>query len=155
MAQIPAHLQETFLRFTEGPTFLRNAALDIHPATLNRPNRDGWSIRDVLVHLADSEIVGAFRFRLVLAEDEPTLPVYDQDRWKRRLHYIWRSPEAALSLFQQTRFSTAEMLQQCDAAAWQRIGVHPERGRLTLADLLETYTAHVDTHVAQITELRG
>lgn len=155
MPQIPHDLQETFLRFTEGPTFLNNVTQDINPAVLNRPNRDGWSIRDIIVHLADAEIVGAYRFRIVLAEDEPTLPVYDQERWKKRLHYIWRSPEAALSLFQQTRFSTAEMLQQCDLASWQRTGIHPVRGRLTLGDLLRTYAEHVDMHIAQIEEMKG
>ncbi len=144
-----------FLRFTEGPTVLNSATQDINPALLNRPNRDGWSIRDIIVHLADAEIVGAYRFRMVLAEDEPTLPVYDHEGWKRRLHYIWRSPEAALSLFQQMRFSTAEMLQQCDLASWQRAGIHPERGRLTLRDLLQTYTEHAESHIAQIEEMKA
>lgn len=152
---MPEALRTTFVRFTEGPTFVRDAAEGIDPGQLNRPGPEGWSIRDVLIHLADAELVGAVRFRLVLAEDEPALPTYDQDLWKKRLQYLWRSPEAALSLFQQTRFATAEMLQQCSLDAWDRAGIHPQRGRLTLAGLLETYTAHVDAHIAQIAELRA
>lgn len=152
---MPEALRPTFTRFTEGPTFVRDATDGLDPGHLNRPGPEGWSIRDVLIHLSDAELVGAVRFRLVLAEDEPLLPVYDQDLWKKRLHYLWRSPEAALSLFQQTRFASAEMLQQCSLDAWERVGIHPEHGRLSLADLLETYTAHVDAHIAQIAELRA
>lgn len=134
---------------------MHQAIAGLGPGLLNRHLAgEDWSIRDVLVHLADSELVGAVRFRLVLADDEPLLPVYDQDAWKRRLHYLWRDPQAAIALFQQTRFATAEILQQCDAAAWRRSGIHPERGPVTLEELLGIYVEHVDGHISQVERLR-
>ena len=154
MPVIPAELKDLFQRFGEGPTFVNNAVRDIGPATINRPGPEGWSVRDVLVHLADTEIVRAVRLREMLAEDEPHFFAYDEGTWKKRLHYLWRSPDAALSLFQQTRFTNAELLRQCDRASWARTGQHPERGVLTLADMLRIGVEHVDAHVAQIGALR-
>ena len=155
MPRMPAALEPVFQLFTEGPTLVTQAMAGLEPGLLSRPGREGWSVRDVVVHLADAELIGALRFRMVLAEENPTLPVYNPDVWKRRLHYLWRSPEASLSLFQQTRFASAEMLRQCSASDWERIGVHPERGDLTLGQLLMSYAEHAAEHVAQIGELRG
>jgi hypothetical protein len=151
---MPAALEPVFASFTEGPTLVARAIEGIDPGVLNRPGREGWSVRDVLIHLSDAELIAALRFRMILAEDRPTLPIYDQAIWKRRLHYLWRSPEAALSLFQQTRFGNAEILRQCAIGDWDRVGVHPERGEMTLAALLELYAGHATEHVAQIESLR-
>jgi hypothetical protein len=154
MPGIPPELKPVFERFTEGPSLVTRATEGIDPATLSRAGVEGWSVRDVLVHLSDSELVRAVRMRMILAEDEPTLFVYDEGVWKKRLHYLWRSPEAAISLFQQTRFGTAELLRQCDRQSWARTAIHPELGRLALADMLRIGVEHVDTHVAQIAALR-
>lgn len=154
MPRMPAALEPVFLQFTEGPTLVARAIEGIDPGALNRPGREGWSVRDVLIHLSDAELVGALRFRMVLAEERPALPVYEQDAWKKRLHYLWRSPEAALSLFQQTRFGTAELLRQCAIGDWDRTGVHPARGEMTLGALLQLYADHAAEHVAQIAVLR-
>jgi len=155
MPSLPAELKDTFERFTEGPTFVNEVIAGIAPAGLNRPGTEGWSIRDVLIHLADTEMVRAIRFRTILAEDEPTLAVMDEEQWKRRLHYLWRSPEAAISLFQQLRYTNAELLAQCDRQSWQRTATHPELGTVTLSDLLRRGVDHVDEHVAQVHELRS
>lgn len=154
MPRLPAALEPVFQLFTEGPTLVTRAIEGLEPGLLSRPGRDGWSVRDVIVHLADAELIGALRFRMVLAGEKPPLPVYDQETWKKRLHYLWRSPEASLSLFQQTRFASAEMLRQCSASDWERVGVHPEHGEMTLGQLLVTYAEHAIEHVAQIQALR-
>lgn len=155
MPSLPPELKATFARFSAGPTLVRDAIEAIGPGELNRPGPGGWSIRDVLVHLSDTELVRAVRFRTILADDGPVLWVFDEELWKRRLHYLWRSPEAALSLFQQLRYTNAELLAQCDRQAWARTAVHPELGAITLADVLERGADHVDEHVAQIAELRA
>ena len=154
MPKLPPGIEETFERYLMGPTLVNEALREIDPSQLNRPNDDGWSVRDILLHLADTEMMRAIRFGLILAEDEPALPVLNEKQWKRKLHYLWRSPEAALSLFTQTRFAMGEMLRQCDTQAWERRGVHPEIGRLTVADLVRRGVEHVDEHVAQIEEMR-
>ncbi len=155
MPRLPVALVPVFQQFTEGPTLVTQAIAGLEPGLFSRPGPEGWSVRDVVVHLADAELIGALRFRMVLASDNPVLPVYDPDTWKKRLHYLWRSPEASLSLFQQTRFASAELLRQCSAQDWERLGMHPERGELTLGALLATYAEHALEHVAQIGVLRA
>ncbi len=156
MSRIPAHLQEAFARFTAQPTLLNEAVSGLGAGGLNHrlPGED-WSIRDVVIHLADGELVNALRFRMVLCEDAPVLPRHDAETWRRRLHYLWRSPETALSLFQQARFSSGEILQQCDAAAWARTGLHPSGAEVTLGAMLEEAVWHAEDHLGQIAKIRG
>jgi hypothetical protein len=155
MAYLPESLRADFQRFTEGPTKVRLAIGDLDPGTLNRPNKDGWCIRDVLIHLADTELVRAVRFRIMLTEDAPALLPFDEALWKRKLNYLWRSPEAAISLFQQTRFSNGELLRECDLRGWERKATHPDRGEISIAGLVRIGADHVDEHIAQIAELRA
>src|SRR5450755_4260037 len=70
--------------------------LDAHPA----PGK--WSAREIVHHLADSEMTAAVRFRLLVAEDRPAIQGYDQDRFAGRLHYE-RPHEASLALFRSAR----------------------------------------------------
>jgi len=151
MPEIPSHLREPFARFKAAPTLLRSAVSGVDPALLNRrPKGDEWSIRDVIIHLADTELVRAVRLRMMLAEDEPHLPDVEENLWKRKLHYLWRDPESALSLFQQTRFANAELLAQCYADAWERTAIHATLGVMTVAEQMIRGADHVDEHVEQI-----
>lgn len=156
MPSLPPGLREQLDGFLAGPAKVRAAVDGVDAGLLNRrPPGDDWSIRDVLMHLADAELVGAVRFRLVLAQENPVLPTYDQDQWKRRLQYLWRDPEAALALFHATRYSTAEILDNCGAEAWHRTGIHPHDGPITVAGLVAIYIDHVNQHVAQIQSARS
>ncbi|MEX0782739.1 MAG: DinB family protein [Dehalococcoidia bacterium] len=156
MPSLPRPLREQLDAFIQGPTLVRQAIEGIDAGLLNRrPPGDDWSIRDVIIHLSDGELLGAVRIRLALAEESPPMPMYEQDAWKRRLQYLWRDPEAALGLFQQTRYSTAEILDHCGAEAWQRTIIHPESGPLTVAALVGIYVGHVNDHVAQIANARA
>ena len=155
MPYVPPELRELFERFGAGPRLVYAAIEGIGPSEINRPGPGGWSVRDVIVHLSDTELVRAVRIRQMIAEDDPVFFSYDENHWKKRLHYLWRSPEAALSLFQQTRYSTGELLRQCDRQSWERTATHPERGVLRLADMLRIAVEHVDAHVEQIGDLRA
>ncbi|MBI2765975.1 MAG: DinB family protein [Chloroflexi bacterium] len=156
MPSFPAEIRPLFDRFTRGPAAVRKAILGLDAGALNgrRPG-DDWSVRDIIIHLADTELVRAVRIRKVIAEDRPLLETYDERLWKRRLHYLWRDPEAALAEFELTRFQTASILAQCDAAAWKREAVHAGRGVITLRDMLALGVDHVDEHVAQVAVIRA
>lgn len=154
MPTLPAELRPLFERYVRGPTLLREAIAGLDGGQMNRKPADGWSIRDIVLHIADAEIVGALQIRLVIAEDDPSFVLFDQEKWQRRLHYLWRDPEGALACFQQNRYATAELLQQCSADTWQRAAAAADGHRVTLANLLGAYVEHVDSHVEQIAGLR-
>ena len=63
------------------------------------PTPEKWSIRQLAAHVADSELVGALRFRSVIAEDNPKLQAFDQDAWTRNLDYARRLPKQSLESF--------------------------------------------------------
>lgn len=156
MPETPAHLKEPFARFKAGPMLLRVAVTGIDPSVLNRrPAGEDWSIRDIIIHLADTELVRATRIRMMIASENPPLEPIDEDLWKRKLHYLWRDPEGAISLFQQTRYSTAELLAQCYAETWLRTGNHPELGIMTVADQMVRGADHVDEHIEQVGRFRA
>ena len=67
---------------------IRSAVAGLSEAELSQPEAPGkWSIRQVVRHLADSDLVWGYRVRMVLAQDRPSLTGYDQDVWSERLHY--------------------------------------------------------------------
>jgi hypothetical protein len=114
-----------------------------------RPAPSKWTAREIVHHLADSEMTAAVRLRLVVATDSPRIEAYDQDEFARRLHYD-RPTEASLDLFKAARRTTAELMERMTNAEWAREGTHSESGRYTLSRWLEIYAAHAHRHAEQI-----
>ena len=82
------------------PAQLKEAIAGLSDAKLHQPETDGkWSIAEVLQHLADSEMVWAYRLRMTLAQDRPSLAGYDQDAWASRFDYAGTDPDQALAVF--------------------------------------------------------
>jgi hypothetical protein len=113
-----------------------------------------WSIRQIVAHLADSELVAAVRFRLVAAEDNPLLSAFDQDAWAGKLDYGRRKPKTSLETFRRIRAENYELLKDQPESAWARTGNHSERGPLTLQQLLEGMAGHAENHARQIQSIR-
>ena len=114
-----------------------------------RPAPGKWSAREVVHHLADSEMTAAVRARLLLAVDRPQITGYDQEAFAQRLHYE-RPIEASLDAFKSARRTTAEILDQLSEAEWAREGTHTDQGRYTLDRWLEIYAKHAHGHAEQI-----
>ena len=127
----------------EALTGATDAELDVRPA----PGK--WSAREVVHHLADSEMTSAIRLRLLLAQDRPHILGYDQEEFARRLHYD-RPTEASLEVFKAARRATGEILDRMSEAEWQREGTHTESGRYTVERWLEIYADHAHGHAEQI-----
>jgi hypothetical protein len=151
MSELPDLLE----RFRRGPelvavsiTGAAGAELDFVPA----PGK--WSVRQILCHLADGEIVAAARFRTVLAEDNPLIVAYDQDAWAANLDYTHRKIAHALETFRHMRATTYEILHAAPEAAFGRKAKHSERGPIILMDLLRTYVEHAEKHADQILRVR-
>jgi len=113
-----------------------------------------WSIRQIVAHLADAELVGAHRLRQVIAEDSPTLIAFDQDAWTRNLDYARRKPKTSLETFRRIRAENYELLKELPESAFERTGNHSENGAMTLRRLLEGYAQHAESHARQMMEIR-
>ena len=113
-----------------------------------------WSVRQIVAHLADAELVGAHRFRQVIAEDNPTIVAFDQDAWTRNLDYARRKPKQSLETFRRIRAENYELLKELPASAYERAGNHTETGRLTLRQVLEGFARHAESHARQLQENR-
>ena len=122
---------------------------------LTRPEAPGkWSIAAVVQHLADSELVWAYRLRTVLAEDRPELTGYDQDGWAERLRYSKVDIREALADLRALRKLNLRLLDACTDDDLERVGVHSERGEESVAHMLRLYAGHDLVHLAQIDRIR-
>jgi hypothetical protein len=137
-----------------GPA-LRKAIAGLDAAALNTPEGPGlWSVRQVIQHLSDSELVGAFRIRMVLAHERPSLAGYDQERWAARLHYEQADVEEALADFERLRNSNLRLLEQTSVTERQRVGLHSERGEESIEQMILNYAGHDIVHLRQIARIR-
>jgi DinB superfamily len=120
-----------------------------------RPAPGKWTAREVVHHLADSEMTAASRLRLLVATDRPQILGYDQDQFARKLFYD-RPIAASLEAFKAARRTTAEILERMSDADWARAaGTHTEHGPYTADSWLEIYAAHAHAHAEQILVARG
>ena len=116
-----------------------------------------WSIHEIVMHSADSEIQGAYRMRKAISESGADLPGYDQDLWARELGYQALPASArmdALDLLRALRRIVAPALLGATDDVWRRSGFHPEYGELSLRNLLELYADHTERHISQILGIR-
>ena len=111
---------------------------------------DKWSVRHVLQHLADSELVLGYRTRMVLAHERPPLTGYDQDAFAQRLHYDESDSGQALHEFGVLRRANLRLLRRASPDDLQRVAVHSERGEESLAHMLRLYAGHDRLHLRQI-----
>jgi len=142
-------------RYSAGPAAVRDALAGAVDADLDRrPADGGWTARQVVHHLADSETTSAIRLRRLLAEDDPVIAGYDQDRFAEVLRYD-RPIERSLALFEAVRASTGELLATLDDADFARTGSHTEGGRYGVETWLALYAAHAFDHAEQIRDARA
>jgi len=148
-------LSDLLERFRRGPDLVAAVITGAAGAELDFvPSPEKWSIRQILAHLADSEIVCSDRFRRVIAENNPTLVAYDQDAWTARLGHRRRKTKDSLDLFRRLRAENYELMKDLPEAAFARTGNHTERGTVTLQDLIVDDTEHHEKHAQQLQELR-
>jgi DinB superfamily len=114
-----------------------------------------WSVVEILMHLAEDELVSAWRYRQMLEHDNPELASFDQDLWARIGDYRSCEPVVALALFRLLREVNLRMLARLTAEQWQRKGIHSERGTITVRDLCRHMAAHDINHIHQVQEIVG
>jgi hypothetical protein len=133
------------VRAVEGAT---DAELDRRPA----PGK--WTSREIVHHLADSEMTSAIRLRRLIAEDAPVIQGYDQEEYARRLYYD-RPIQSSLDAFRAARASTADLLDRLTPEQWTRGGTHTESGPYSVERWLQIYADHAHNHADQIRRARA
>jgi uncharacterized damage-inducible protein DinB len=134
---------------------LRRAVAGLDATQLQTPYREGgWTVAQVVHHLADSHINAFMRFRMALTVDNPTIVGYNEALWARLADASSTDLEASLDLFEAVHRRLVPLLRTLTAEDLARTYVHPERGPSTLDRALALYAWHGRHHVAHITSLR-
>ena len=139
--------------YEQGPALLKSVIDLVDPSAFDlTPIPGKWSIRQVICHIADFELVYADRMKRVLAEDNPTMFGGDPDQFAAKLHYEQRCVMEELELISVVRSQMARILRSADLEDYQRTGVHSEAGPLTLETLIERVTGHIPHHIKFLEE---
>ena len=150
-----AERQQWLAEIEEMPARLRAAIAGLTEAQLDTPYRpEGWTVRQVVHHLADSHLNSYVRFRLALTEDEPTIKPYEQQLWANLTDARTAAVEISLSLVDTLHQRWVLLLRSLKPQDFARAFKHPELGRVTLERNLALYAWHGKHHVAHITSLR-
>ena len=114
-----------------------------------------WSVRQVVCHLADAEAVSVMRFRQMLAEENPTLQYFDDEKWMDKLDYAKRKVSVALETFRRLRSDNIDLLKDLGEAEFGRTGTHSKDGPMTLRASVEWFAEHAEGHVREIGAIRA
>jgi uncharacterized damage-inducible protein DinB len=132
------------------PALLRRAVEGLSEEQLDSPYRDGgWTIRQLVHHIADSHMNAFLRFRLALTEDKPLIKPYDENEWAK-LPDAALPIDSSLGIVEHLHHRWTVMLELLPEAAFARELVHPHSGEMTLDKLLQIYAWHGRHHVAHI-----
>lgn len=137
------------------PSSLEAAVKGLSDAQLDTPYRlGGWTVRQVVHHIADSHMNAFIRMKLTLTENHPTLKPYDQDRWAALVDSARLPIEPSLALVRGLHTRWAALLDTVSDNEWTRAAYHPENGEMTLEKILTVYAGHGEKHVGTIRTLR-
>lgn len=150
-----SNLAETLERFRRSPELLAVVLTGVYGEEIDfTPAPGKWSVRQIVAHLADAELVAAQWFRQMIAEDEPRLTEFDQDAWANNLDYARRQPKQSLETFRRLRGENHELLKGVPESAFARLGTHPGRGKVSLWELVSSRADHVENHARQLQAIR-
>jgi hypothetical protein len=115
-----------------------------------RPEPGKWSITEIVAHLADTELVGGWRMRLILGNSGVPLQPFDQDVWAETLGYSKRDANISLETFRVLREANLAMLKSLPKSLWENYGMHQERGKETIAHIVRMFAGHDLNHLVQV-----
>ena len=138
-------------QYAAGPARLRAALAEIPADALKwRPAPKEWSAHEVICHCADSETNSYARIRYLVAEPDPVIVGYDQERWASVFDYHDHPLEPALATVDAVRANTLALIRRLPDEAWTRAGRHTESGHYTAEEWLAIYAEHLEVHARQI-----
>jgi hypothetical protein len=120
-----------------------------------KPAPDKWCILEILGHLADIEVLYAYRIRQMLADKDPVIAPIDQDAWAKNLGYLESSSPELVALYGLNRHANVRLLRRLKAEDLKKSARHPELDhRVTVADYVQMMSKHGPNHVEQIEKLK-
>jgi hypothetical protein len=139
----------------ELPAQLRSAVRGLTDEQLNTSYRDGgWTLKQVVHHVADSHMHAFIRAKQIITEDHPTLKPYEQDDWAKTSDAHTFPVESSLAIIEGVQARMAEIFERATPEQMKRSAHHPEDGELLLEEILTKYAKHGKGHLDQITGLR-
>lgn len=133
------------------PKRLERLVRGVPKKTLRRRLAPGkWSAVEILAHLAETELVGGYRIRTILARNGAPIQAFDQNKWAQSGNYARHDPRKSLEVFRVLRESNLRLLQSVPRRKWNNYGRHEERGKETLARFVRLYAGHDINHLRQI-----
>jgi uncharacterized damage-inducible protein DinB len=140
----------------ELPAKLREAVASLSDEQLNTTYREGgWTLRQVVHHIADSHLNAFIRAKLIITEDHPTVKPYDQDLWAMLSDAKDYPIESSLSIIDGVQARLAAVFESATPEQMSRTAHHPEDGELSLEQILDRYATHGEGHLQQISGLRS
>ncbi len=151
-----AELKKTLSEAEQDPKRLAAAVSGVPETILkSKPAPDKWCIQEIVGHLADSEIVFAYRFRQVLADKDPKFAPINQDAWAMDLGYLEASVPELVAQFGLERHHNLRLLRRMQIGDLNKSGFHPERNKqVTLEEMIRYWVGHGPNHLAQIERLK-
>jgi hypothetical protein len=122
----------------------------ISAQALNQSKDGEWSAAFVIHHIADAEIQFGVRYANALAEENPTIVPFDEEKFPIGLQYGKRSVDTSLQSLAATYELNYEILKNASDSDWARISSHPQRGAVTLLQLVTLSANHIESHIAQL-----
>ena len=161
MNETPQQYTQRILGYVEGaePLAVQTATAgkldrlvkDMPTAELGRrPTPEKWSVSEIVAHLADGEIVGGSRMRLILGSPGIAIIAYDQDKWVVSGHYDQRNPRKSVEQFRVLREANLALLKSLEPEQWKHYGMHSERGQESIEHIVRTFAGHDINHLQQI-----
>ena len=152
--EITKHIAEDWIHdIEELPSLLRDAVKDLDDEQLDTPYRTGgWTVRQVIHHLADSHMNAYIRFRLALTEDNPVIKPYNETEWAELSDYALPI-DSSLSLLEALHKRWTVLLHSLSPADLEKTFRHPDSGEFTVGQTIGSYSWHGRHHLAHITFL--
>jgi uncharacterized damage-inducible protein DinB len=137
------------------PVSLTNAASGLSDKQLDTPTGAGkWTIRQIIHHIADANINAYTRMKLIVTEEKPILKPYNQDKWAALADGKSNPIEPTFTIIRGLHARWIQFLRSLPESDWTREGIHLENGKVTLQDVLRTYSNHGESHMQQIIAFR-
>ena len=129
-----------------------NVAQNLKPAELDKSDSEGWTPRQVIHHMADSEVQSYARLRRLIAEPGTTIQGYDEAKWAENelLGYKTEEITNSLEIIKSVRKASYNLIKRLTEKELANSGIHSETGNYTVVNWLETYTKHPVDHLNQI-----